>query len=53
MQISREFIHGKRFDEQWKALGLNDEHLEYCDEIEPPNPMQGASRSDGGSHLFL
>lgn len=23
MRIVREFIHGKKFDEQWRALGLH------------------------------
>ena len=27
MRIVREFIHGKKFDEQWRALGLSDSHL--------------------------
>ncbi len=26
-EIQREFIHGKKFDEQWKALGLTDDNL--------------------------
>lgn len=30
MRIVREFIHGKKFDEQWRALGLSDSHLNEC-----------------------
>ena len=42
MQISREFIHGKKFDEQWKALGLNDEHLKELQSTLLDNPKVGA-----------
>ena len=27
MRIVREFFHGKKFDEQWRALGISDSHL--------------------------
>lgn len=42
MLVSREFIHGKKFDEQWKALGLNDEHLKELQSILLENPKAGA-----------
>ena len=42
MQISREFIHGKKFDEQWKALGLNDEHLKELQSTLLDNPKVSA-----------
>ncbi len=38
---SREFIHGKKFDEQWKALGLTDENLRELQEILVENPKIG------------
>ena len=41
MQISREFIHGKKFDEQWKVLGLNDEHLKELQSTLLDNPKAG------------
>ena len=41
MQISREFINGKKFDEQWKALGLNDEHLKELQSTLLDNPKAG------------
>ncbi len=33
MQLSREFIHGKKFDEQWKALGLNDDNMKELQSV--------------------
>ena len=26
-EMRREFIHGKKFDDQWKSLNLNDDDL--------------------------
>lgn len=42
IEIQREFIHGKKFDEQWKALGLTDEDLKELQEILLRNPKIGA-----------
>ena len=41
-KIRREFIHGKKFDEQWKALGLNDDNLKDLQKILLENPKIGA-----------
>ena len=41
-KISREFIHGKKFDEQWKNLGLNDDDLKNLQKILLENPKIGA-----------
>ena len=41
-KIIREFIHGKKFDEQWKNLGLNDEDLKNLQTILLENPKIGA-----------
>ncbi|MBR5913737.1 MAG: type II toxin-antitoxin system RelE/ParE family toxin [Selenomonadaceae bacterium] len=40
--MTREFIHGKKFDEQWKALGLNDDALKDLQKILLNNPKIGA-----------
>lgn len=42
MLVSREFIHGKKFDEQWKSLGLTDEHLKELQSILLEKPKIGA-----------
>lgn len=42
MLVSREFIHGKKFDEQWRSLGLTDEHLKELQTILLENPKAGA-----------
>jgi len=42
MQLSREFIHGKKFDEQWKALGLNDDNMKELQSVLLDNPKAGA-----------
>ena len=42
MLVSREFIHGKKFDEQWKSLGLTDENLKELQSILLYNPKTGA-----------
>ena len=41
-KIQREFIHGKKFDEQWKALGLNDDDLKNLQKVLLENPKIGA-----------
>ena len=41
-EIRREFIHGKKFDEQWNALGLNDDDLKNLQKILLENPKTGA-----------
>ena len=41
-EIQREFIHGKKFDDQWKALGLNDDDLKNLQKILLNNPKIGA-----------
>jgi len=38
----REFIHGKKFDEQWAKLGLNDDNLKDLQKILLENPKIGA-----------
>ena len=40
--IQREFIHGKKFDEQWKNLGLNDDDLKNLQKILLENPKIGS-----------
>ena len=40
--MQREFIHGKKFDEQWKALGLTDDNLKELQSILLKNPKIGA-----------
>lgn len=42
MEIIREFIHGKKFDEQWKAIGLDDDDLKELQGILLENPKIGA-----------
>lgn len=42
MKIIREFIHGKKFDEQWRTLGLSDNHLKELQTMLLENPKQGA-----------
>lgn len=42
MLVSREFIHGKKFDEQWRSLGLTDEHLKELQTILLENPKASA-----------
>ena len=41
MKIVREFIHGKKFDEQWRALGLSDSHLIELQSLLLENPKRG------------
>lgn len=41
-KISREFIHGKKFDEQWKNLDLNDDDLKNLQKILLKNPKIGS-----------
>ena len=41
-KISHEFIHGKKFDEQWKNLGLSDDDLKNLQKILLENPKIGA-----------
>ena len=41
-KIQREFIHGKKFDEQWQALGLDDDDLKDLQNILLKNPKIGA-----------
>lgn len=47
--MKRKFINSKKFDEQWKSLGLNDENLCELQDILLENPkignvMQGTGR---------
>ncbi|WP_432647703.1 type II toxin-antitoxin system RelE/ParE family toxin [Mitsuokella sp.] len=42
MRIVREFIHSKKFDEQWQALGLSDSHLNELQLLLLENPKCGA-----------
>ena len=42
MELIREFVHGKKFDAQWKELGLTDEHLGELQDILLENPKMGA-----------
>ena len=49
MESSREFIHGKKFDAQWRNLGLDDEDLRDLENMLLENPklgpvMQGTGR---------
>ena len=39
--ISREFIHSKKFDAQWRALGLDDDDLRELENILLENPKIG------------
>ena len=41
-EIQREFIHGKKFEEQWKSLNLNDDNLKELQTILLKNPKIGA-----------
>ena len=41
-EIHREFIHGKKFDEQWTALGLTDDNLKDLQRILLENPKIGS-----------
>ena len=41
-EITREFIHGKKFDAQWQALGLSDDDLKDLQKILLANPKIGA-----------
>ena len=41
-EIRREFIHGKKFDEQWENLGLNDDDLKDLQKILLENPKIGS-----------
>ena len=41
-EIQREFIHGKKFDEQWKSLNLNDDNFKELQTILLKNPKIGA-----------
>lgn len=41
-EICREFIHGKKFDEQWQELGLNDDDLKNLQKILLENPKIGS-----------
>ena len=41
-EIRRKFIHGKKFDEQWQALGLTDDNLKELQTILLENPKIGA-----------
>lgn len=41
-KIQREFIHGKKFDEQWQKLGLNDDNLKDLQKILLENPKLGS-----------
>ena len=42
MKIIREFIHGKQFDEQWRALGLSDNNMKELQSTLLENPKIGA-----------
>ncbi len=42
IEMRREFIHGKKFDEQWTELGLNDDNLKDLQKILLENPKIGA-----------
>lgn len=42
MLVSREFMHGKKFDEQWKSLGLIDKNLKELQSILLDNPKTSA-----------
>lgn len=41
-KIQREFIHGKKFDEQWQLLGFNDDDLKELQNILLINPKIGS-----------
>ena len=40
--MHREFIHGKKFDEQWQSLGLTDDNLKDLQMILLKNPKIGS-----------
>lgn len=40
--MQREFIHGKKFDEQWQSLGLTDDDLKNLQRTLPENPKIGS-----------
>ena len=40
--MRREFIHGKKFDEQWQSLGLTDDNLKDLQKILLENPKIGS-----------
>lgn len=42
IEIRREFIHGKKFDEQWQSLGLTDDDLKDLQQILLENPKIGS-----------
>ena len=42
VEIRREFIHGKKFDAQWAALGLDDDNLKDLQRILLENPKIGS-----------
>lgn len=46
--IKREFIHGKKFDEQWKNLGLSDDNLKDLQKLLMENPKIGPVISGTG-----
>lgn len=41
-EMRREFIHGKKFDNQWSELGLTDDDLKDLQRILLENPKIGA-----------
>lgn len=41
-EMRREFIHGKKFDDQWKSLDLTDDDLKDLQNILLKNPKIGA-----------
>lgn len=40
--MRREFIHGKKIDEQWQSLGLTDDNLKDLQKILLENPKIGS-----------
>ena len=42
MQLTRVFIHGKHFEEQWSTLGLSDNDMKDLQTILLENPKIGA-----------
>ena len=40
--MEREFIHGKKFDEQWQSLGLTDDDLKNLQRTLLENPKIGS-----------
>lgn len=40
--MQREFIHGRKFDEQWQSLGLTDDDLKNLQRILLENPKIGS-----------